>query len=342
MAILKQRLHRKNSSGSYDTVYLENIATNIKMSETDSTTVATAINNRLPLSGGTLTGNLTGQYIIGTWLKTTEVTDKAGDIATIDSDGWIYKRTPAEIRSDIGAQPAGSYAAASHNHSAANITSGTLAVARGGTGQTSVDTTPTSGSKKMCTSGGIYTAINELKTSVSNGKSLIASAITDKGVSTASNATFQTMSNNIRSIQTAAGSIYDITAHDGTLFDNETNASYFPFLMMSGNSINVKAIGSSIRSWSDVIIHFGIRGANYTKVWAYENNSYSSGESFSMFIYEYDPFDLSTLTIKNITTGKFNSRYSAQELGFTMSTDKVYLIAVKDSGVEKQYIKFIT
>ena len=50
-------------------------------------------------------------------------------------------------------------AAASHNHSAANITSGTLAVARGGTGQTSVDTTPTSGSKKMCTSGGIYTAL---------------------------------------------------------------------------------------------------------------------------------------------------------------------------------------
>ena len=41
---------------------------------------------------------------------------------------------------------------------------------------------------------------NELKTSVSNGKSLIASAITDKGVSTASDATFQTMSNNIRKI----------------------------------------------------------------------------------------------------------------------------------------------
>lgn len=39
-----------------------------------------------------------------------------------------------------GKQPAGSYAAASHNHSAANITSGTLAVARGGTGQTTLDT----------------------------------------------------------------------------------------------------------------------------------------------------------------------------------------------------------
>ena len=42
--------------------------------------------------------------------------------------------------------------------------------------------------------------LNEVKTSVSNGKSLIASAITDKGVSTASSATFQNMANNIRSI----------------------------------------------------------------------------------------------------------------------------------------------
>ena len=42
--------------------------------------------------------------------------------------------------------------------------------------------------------------INNLKTSVSNGKSAIASAITGKGVSTASDATFQTMANNINSI----------------------------------------------------------------------------------------------------------------------------------------------
>ena len=56
MAILKQRLNRKNSSGGYDTIYLETIATVVKMSETDNTTVAAAINNRLPLSGGTLTG----------------------------------------------------------------------------------------------------------------------------------------------------------------------------------------------------------------------------------------------------------------------------------------------
>ena len=42
--------------------------------------------------------------------------------------------------------------------------------------------------------------INSLKSSVSNGKSAIASAITGKGVSTAADATFQTMANNINQI----------------------------------------------------------------------------------------------------------------------------------------------
>ena len=41
---------------------------------------------------------------------------------------------------------------------------------------------------------------NSLKTSVSNGKSLIASAITGKGVSTDAGASFQTMANNIGAI----------------------------------------------------------------------------------------------------------------------------------------------
>ena len=45
MAILKQRLHRKNSSGSYDIVYLEGIANNIKMSDSDSTLLSTKIAN---------------------------------------------------------------------------------------------------------------------------------------------------------------------------------------------------------------------------------------------------------------------------------------------------------
>lgn len=43
MAILKQRLNRKNSSGSYDTIYLETVATVVKMSDTDSTILSDKI-----------------------------------------------------------------------------------------------------------------------------------------------------------------------------------------------------------------------------------------------------------------------------------------------------------
>lgn len=59
----------------------------------------------LPLSGGTLTGNLTGQYLTGTWLQTTatsNLTSAASKIAVIDGSGWVYYRTPAQILSDIG------------------------------------------------------------------------------------------------------------------------------------------------------------------------------------------------------------------------------------------------
>lgn len=43
---------------------------------------------------------------------------------------------------------------------------------------------------------------NSLKTSVSEGKALIATAVTGKGVQTAADATFQTMATNIGSIPT--------------------------------------------------------------------------------------------------------------------------------------------
>lgn len=46
-------------------------------------------------------GAITG-YITGTWLQTTNVENKAGDFATIDSSGWIYKRTAAQARQDMG------------------------------------------------------------------------------------------------------------------------------------------------------------------------------------------------------------------------------------------------
>lgn len=87
------------------------------------------IKGNITLNGDAMTGNLKFQktnsdgtisttatigattgYITGTRLQTTSVGNKAGDFATIDSSGWIYKRTAAQVLSDIGA------ATSSHNH----------------------------------------------------------------------------------------------------------------------------------------------------------------------------------------------------------------------------------
>lgn len=68
----------------------------------------------------TLSGNLTGKYLTGTWLQATATTDlgaKSGKIAVLDASGWLYYRTPEEILSDIGA------AASTHAHNYAGSSS---------------------------------------------------------------------------------------------------------------------------------------------------------------------------------------------------------------------------
>lgn len=67
--------------------------------------VDTELGKKLNKSGGTLTGNLTGKYITGTWLQTTEATDLGRapkKVAVLDDSGWVYYRTPSELLSDIG------------------------------------------------------------------------------------------------------------------------------------------------------------------------------------------------------------------------------------------------
>ena len=74
--------------------------------ELDTKADKTALDGKLDKTGGTLTGNLTGKYFTGTWLQTTAATDLGyapGKVAVLDQSGWVYYRTPAEIKSDIGA-----------------------------------------------------------------------------------------------------------------------------------------------------------------------------------------------------------------------------------------------
>lgn len=67
--------------------------------------IKSALDGKLSLSGGTLTGNLTGKYITGTWLKTTDASELSTTptkIAVLDSTGWVYYRTLNQLKSDLG------------------------------------------------------------------------------------------------------------------------------------------------------------------------------------------------------------------------------------------------
>lgn len=72
--------------------------------------VKSALSGKMDKAGGTFTGNVSGRYFTGTWLQTTEATDLGrvpGKIAVLDESGWVYYRTPEEIKSDIGASSGG-------------------------------------------------------------------------------------------------------------------------------------------------------------------------------------------------------------------------------------------
>ena len=129
MATLKRRLYRKNSSGTYDIVYLE--------------TDASIITGTLPIShGGTgITSNPSMLANLGSTSAASvfATSPRPGVTGTLPvSHGGTGATTAANARTSLGITPANIGAAASsHNHSASNITSGTLPVTRGGTGVTS-------------------------------------------------------------------------------------------------------------------------------------------------------------------------------------------------------------
>lgn len=93
---LTEKVGKISSSGSQSSANSGNV---------DTRKIMQLLGEKLDKSGGTLTGNLIGKYLTGTWLQTTQASDlnsKPGKIAVLDELGWVYYRTPAELASDIG------------------------------------------------------------------------------------------------------------------------------------------------------------------------------------------------------------------------------------------------
>lgn len=82
------------------------------------------------------------------------------DAVSVTVDDALSETSTNPVQNKIVTEALNQKADAIHQHSTDDITSGTLSVARGGTGNTSIDTIPTSDSTKMVTSGGVYTALS--------------------------------------------------------------------------------------------------------------------------------------------------------------------------------------
>lgn len=142
MANLKQRLHRKNASGSYDVIYLETSAAIVKRADG-----VTSVEDSLSA--------------IEAWNPLRYEVKEDGSIAS-PFDPQLDAKT-------LEGHPASYFATAS--------------------------------------------GMQECFQSVSEGKALIAAAVTDKGVTTAADAAFATIANNISSLQTGGSAVYDNYGH---------------------------------------------------------------------------------------------------------------------------------
>ena len=91
-----------------------------------------------------------------------------------------------------------------------------------GANKTIVDSALNTSSENPVQNKVIAGEINTLKKSVSDGKTLVATAITDKGVDTAADATFAIMAENISQIETGGGELHGATISVTTSEENPT------------------------------------------------------------------------------------------------------------------------
>ena len=167
---------------------------------------------------------------------------------------------PKGDKGDTGEQgPAGANGkdglttAISVNGNTYNHSNGTITLPNYPTVVTSANGITIADTANNFTSTNVEGALAELFQSVSNGKTLIASAITDKGIATSNNDTFQTMANNISKIINSSSKPISINncelLKEGwkfNLISNESDTAY--------SSKSETAYDFDDSSWSDVNI----------------------------------------------------------------------------------------
>lgn len=92
-------------TGGGSSITIDSALSSTSTNPVQNKVIKSALDGKLSTSGGTLTGNLTGKYITGTWLQTTDASELSTTptkIPVLDSSGWLYYRTLAHLKSDLG------------------------------------------------------------------------------------------------------------------------------------------------------------------------------------------------------------------------------------------------
>ena len=150
-------------------------------------------------------------------------------------------------------------------------------------------------------SNNLQDAVTELFTDVSNGKSLVAGAITDKGISTSANATFQQMATNIGQIETnnLPSWLSECDIYNAVSSYNE----YRPFFVLASEKYIIPVI--HIESVSD--IDYLIDGSNYDGRYSMGVFLLDSGTLIRLTLTSDDDYDEMSIYC---TDGNFEFGYS--------------------------------
>jgi len=203
----------------------------------------------------------------------------------------------------------------------------------------------------------ITTKLEEVFQSVSNGKSLIASAITDKGVTTDADTTFEAMAENISNILIVPDTyIYHMTLRNGIIQPYLTSFAYFVALTPFKPGEQTWEIGIKIylyqyqnrnhalfgdklyftKSPSLEVNTDGSLWAGVTHVgtgWEMQANSGSKKLNINTWYYVKMSYDGTYYYVDVSTDGKQWDRYiTIQSTGSTMSTDEMQFNTIASSS----------